>query len=191
LRLHPTLGKKRPKIPKPQTGTDCWKIIESHLNSSGVHLAAGLDDVRALVCNAFSIDADASNASIDCLIESWTLHNGSNQVGLFPVADDIAYLFMSVEEAAEARRMLMEVEAIDYPSQPSAWTSRIPVAENTAGDYLVIDLGCENDGAVSRFSHETTRFRKTAKTFLALLQRVAKDVAQGKLCYDRDSNTRV
>jgi cell wall assembly regulator SMI1 len=122
------------------------------------------------------------------LIESWSLHDGSNQVGLFPEADDIAYLFMSVEEAAGARRMLMEVEAIDSPSQPSLWTFKIPVAENTAGDYLVIELGSGKEGSISRFSHETTRFRKTAKTFLELLQRVAVEVAQGNLCYDRDSN---
>ena len=188
LRLHPVLGQKRPKIPRPQNATDCWEIIDSHLNNNGVHLRAGLGDVRDLACKTFSIEAGMSNASIDCLIESWSLHNGSSQVGLFPEADDIAYLFMSVEEAADARRKLMEVEAMDSPSQPSLWRFKIPVAENTAGDYLVIELGSGKDGSISQFSHETTRFRKTAKTFLALLQRVAVEVAQGNLCYDRDSN---
>ncbi|MCA9260391.1 MAG: SMI1/KNR4 family protein, partial [Planctomycetales bacterium] len=179
---------KRPKTSKPQTVADCWKIIADHLKEHDCALAVGIAAARDRLAEQFSIDASTSDASIGWLIESWTIHNGSNQIGLFPTPDDIAYLFMSLDEAADARRMLMEVEATNSPSKPSSWTSRIPVAENTAGDYLVVEFGNGPNGAVSRFSHETTRFRKTGKTFLSLLQCVAVDVATGTLCYDRDSN---
>ena len=189
LRLHPELGNKPARISKPKTTEQCLEIINKHLSKYQVPLAAGLPDAREQMKSSFDLGEADLTDSLQVLALSWKLHNGSDSVGIFPVRDERAYLFMSLEDSIEDRKILMEVDAIDSPSEPSVWQSRIPIAENCVGDYLVIKIEDDGDYSVSHFSHETRRFRKHAKNFFELLQRTAVEIMREKLGYDPFENS--
>ena len=94
-----------------------------------------------------------------------------------------------MNEAIEARKELLEVQAIDSPSTDACWDSRLPVCGNSAGDYLVIDLANAGDSPIAHFSHETGKFLKVESSFLRLLQRTAIEIDKGQLIYDQESNS--
>jgi cell wall assembly regulator SMI1 len=110
---------------------------------------------------------------------------------MIPMLGEVSYLMLSLEDATSSRGMQLEVQDIDgFDAEAGPWWSPswLPIAENTAGDYLVLECGDNSQqGNVLLFSHETREVGVRSKSLLNLMQEIAVGLKTGKYEWSADA----
>jgi hypothetical protein len=120
----------------------------------------------------------------DDLTAWFSLHDGSDELAMVPMPDDISYCLLSLDESLQGREGMLKLFAqegdlADVPRDfwRDTW---LPIATNGAGDYLVWDAAT---GHVLRFSHETRLASLRADSLLIMSRDIASGLLTGKYTY--------
>ncbi|MBC8288946.1 MAG: SMI1/KNR4 family protein [Planctomycetes bacterium] len=181
-----------------------WPRIEAWLNSNApdaakrLHPGASDEQIAAL-------DATLAVALPDDLKESLRIHNGAEELGVFPSSDTsgldlMAFSPLTAEEIANEWKMWKGLidggEFEDRTTNPthgicSDWWSNswIPIATNGSGDFQCVDLAPTESGTVGQIIgawHDDDERQLIASSLADYLQWIADGLENGKYEFEED-----